>query len=85
MSVSWNGKLIVDRSKIKPRNYTELIDLTKEIKSEINYHIKHKLQSDNEEIEDAVRRKKEMEIQKMRGFSGDRGERSLLFGWEWDD
>ena len=71
MSVTWNGKMIVDRNKIKPRNYLELIDLTKDIKSEIRYHLDYHIQMKNEKVLDEVRRKREMEYQNSRGFSGD--------------
>lgn len=72
MSVIWNGDLIVDR-KLKPRNYSELIEITNFLKSEIGYQIKQKLQNDKELVLNEVRMKKEMAIAKSRGFSQDPG------------
>ena len=37
MSCEINGKLLVDRTKVKPRNYTEQITSSRELKSEVLY------------------------------------------------
>ena len=71
MSCTLNGKIIVDRSKIKPRNYMELVELTRELKSELNHHIKVKIQERIAEEEDKILSKREMRIQTMIGFSED--------------
>merc|ERR1712179_165581 len=73
-------KVIVDRLKIKPRDYSDLIGLTKDLKSEVNHHISLQLRLRIEEEMDKVRRKQDMEIQKMRGFSGDMREQSRIGG-----
>ena len=77
MSVIHNGKLIIDRTKIKPRSYADQLDTSRQLKSEILYHFKYKIQVANEAVLDEKRRKAEMEIQKMRGFSGDRKQKRM--------
>ena len=70
----------MDRLKIRPRNYTDLIEITKDIKCEIDYYITYQERLKIEAVQDEIRRKAEMEIQKMRGFSGDRNEQSRIGG-----
>ena len=77
MSVTYNGKLIVDRTKIKPRNFAEQLDTSRDLKSEIIYYFSYKIQEANEARLDEIRRKREMEIQIMRGFSGDRKQKRM--------
>ena len=77
MSVSLNGKIVVDRTKIKPRSYAEQLDTSRDLKSEIIYHLSYRIQKENEARLDEIRRKAEMEIQKMRGFSGDRKQKRM--------
>lgn len=81
MSATWNGKQIVDRSHIgKPRNFTDMIGITNDLKSEIHHYISLQMRIEIEEELDAARRKQEMHLQKMRGFSGDRNEQSRIGG-----
>ena len=37
MSCELNGKLLVDRTKVKPRNYTEQVESSRELKNEVLY------------------------------------------------
>ena len=66
-----NECTIVDRSKIKPKNYADLIEQTNELKSEILHVLKCTIQDGREDEIDKKVQKREMEIQTMVGFSRD--------------
>ena len=71
MSCTLNDKIIVDRLKFKPRNYSDMVNLTKELKSEVLHQLKSEVHDRTAEEEDKIVSKREMRIQTMIGFSED--------------
>jgi len=62
MSCSINGKLLVDRTKVKPRNYTDQIVSSRELKSEVMYwlyYYQRHLETEEAEKEAFKNRRKE--------------------------
>merc|ERR1712066_1127873 len=80
MSCEINGKLVVDRTHIKPRNYTELIEQTKELRSEINYHMKQETRRLKHEKEEEERREREKHVNISAGFTNEVSEQSRIGG-----
>ena len=71
MSVTINGKTVSDRSWVKPRNYTEMILQTKELKNEVKYQLNTIVQDRmREEAHEKEAERQRAEQEKV-GFSKD--------------
>ena len=70
-SLTYNGKVLFDRPSIRPRNYTDMIQMTRDLKNELKYQLEIIRQDKINKEEDEVIRIRDMEFQETQGFSRD--------------
>ena len=73
MSVTLNGKTVSDRGWVKPRNYMEMIEQTRELKKEINYQLKTMIfeRKYEKQAEEKFEKFQKEQKEKTTGFSQD--------------
>ena len=70
-SITINNKVLFDRPSIRPQNYTDMIQMTRDLKKELKHQLLSLRQEKKAEEAEIIRRKEIEKHQKSVGFTQD--------------